>query len=106
VDGSSGLVDWFWRAVTVGFRGFLPLQQQTNRKLTQQQTSTNHRNKKLTIITTQKKKKKQQIHQYWIELEKLKVVPQQNQRGLAKIRRHLTRFGEISPDLARSHQIR
>ena len=44
--------------VTVGFRGFLPLQQQSNRKSTQQQTSTNHRNKKLTVTTTKKKKKK------------------------------------------------
>ena len=105
VVGLGGSVDRFWRAAMVGFRGFLPLQQQTNRKSFQQQTSTNHRNKKLIVTSTTKKSTKhnnnnnksanQQIHQYWTKPMKVKVVPRQKQQDLAKIWRDLTRYGEI-----------
>jgi hypothetical protein len=121
VVGSGGSVDRFWRVVTVGFRGFLPLQQQTNRKSTQQQTSTNHRNKKLTITTTNQKKKKKTKHNNKKSantpiLDRTGEVEGgaaaeparsgQNPARSHQIWRDLTRSGEISLDLARSHQIR
>jgi hypothetical protein len=59
-----------------GFAGFRRYNNK-HRKSTQQQKSSNHRNKK---------QNKKSANTNWIELAKLKVVPQQNQRGLAKIR--------------------
>jgi hypothetical protein len=85
----------------------LALQQQTNRKSPQQDNNKHHRNKKLTITKNQQNTTttNQQIHQYWTEPAKVKLMPWQNQRDLAKIRRDLTRSGEISPDPMRSHLI-
>jgi hypothetical protein len=84
----------------IGFRGFLPLQQQINRKSPQQGNNKHHRNKKLTITKNQQNTTttNQQIHQYWTEPAKVKLMPWQNRRDLPK-------FDKISPDLVRSHLI-
>jgi hypothetical protein len=79
-----------------GFAGFRHYNNK-HRKSTQQQKSSNHRNKK---------QNKKSANTNWTLPAKLKVVPQQNWRGLAKIWRDLTRSGENSLDLARSQQIR
>jgi hypothetical protein len=112
----------FGRRLRSGFAGFCryknkQIENQPNNKH-QQITAT----KTLTITTTKNKKnqqntttKNQQIHQYWTESVKLKVVTQQNRRDLAKIRLDLGKISldlarsldlaEISPDLVRSHLI-
>ena len=82
-----------------GFAGFCrynnkQIENQPNNKHQQITTTKHHHNNH-----KKKKKKNPQIHQYWTESAKLKVVPQQNRRGLAKIWRDLTRSGEDSLDL-------